>query len=160
MPLRFKSSFVKGETIWDSEKGADPMVLKRWSIDEEEEAKKEFAKYKCCYWDGPSLFYAEEYALEYCTYDDEGEFLWGSDYYLAEDEKVEKAKEIVKLLQENDEQTPDLLAEFCYLAGMDSDWEDACDFEKELAEGLADEDDFESCEEVLLRAQNELGVYL
>lgn len=158
MLLRFRSSYVKGETIW--EPGSEPIELKRWSIDEEEEAKKELAKCKCRYWEAFDSFYVEEYALEYCACDDEGEFLWGSDFDLAEDEKVAKAKEIVKLLQESDEQTPRLLAEFCYLAEMDSDWEYACDFEKELAEGLADEDDGESCEEVLLRAQNKLEVYL
>ena len=53
-----------------------------------EEAKAELEKYKCSYVtdSNPSLVFVEEYALEYCITDEDGEFIEGSDLVFAKKE--------------------------------------------------------------------------
>lgn len=77
--------FEKGNTIWGENE--EPEELKRWSIDQKEEAQTELEKYKCRYSKGVELYYAEEYALDYCECDEDGEFTFGSDFDLAEEEE-------------------------------------------------------------------------
>lgn len=79
--------FEKGDTIWGCD--MNPEELRRWSIDQKEEAQAELAKYKCRYPEGIELYYATEYALEYCECDEDGEFIQGSDFDLAEEEPEE-----------------------------------------------------------------------
>lgn len=63
--------FQKGGTIWGND--TDPEELKRWTIEEKEEAEEEIAKF-CC----KSVRYneyltdIEEYALEYFEADENG----------------------------------------------------------------------------------------
>lgn len=66
----------------------DPEELKRWPIEQEAEAKAELEKYKCSYVtdSNPSLVFVEEYALEYCITDEDGEFIEGSDLVFAKKE--------------------------------------------------------------------------
>lgn len=75
--------FEEGDLIF----GADTNTteLKRWSIEQKAEAKAELAKYECSYNEhsNPSLVFIEEYALEYCLTDEDGEFIEGSDFDLA-----------------------------------------------------------------------------
>lgn len=78
--------FRKGNTLWGDMQ--DPEELKRWSIDQKEEAEKELANYRCEYRELRELFDITEYALEYCVCDENGEFISGSDYDLAEEEKI------------------------------------------------------------------------
>ena len=162
-----RKDFVKGQIIF--EKNNYPTELKRWNISEKEEALKELAKYKCsypdyyeCYYNDKyryNLYTVEEYALAYCDCDDDGEFLYnGYDYDLAEDETEVRAKEIAQLLQEGDNRNPQLLKELCALAALKDDWEEACDYELDLASGDAEEGDGETCEEVALYAAERLGV--
>lgn len=80
--------FEKGGTIWGCDE--NPEELKRWSGDQKEEAQAELAKYRCKYSKGVELYYAEEYALDYCECDEDGEFTFGSDFDLAEEEEEEK----------------------------------------------------------------------
>lgn len=74
--------FQKGDTIWGND--TSPEELKRWKIEEAEEAKEELSKF-CC----KSVRYneyltdIEEYALEYFEADENGEFIEGSDFDLA-----------------------------------------------------------------------------
>lgn len=74
--------FKKGDTIWGND--TDPEELKRWTIEEKEEAEEEIAKF-CC----KSVRYneyltdIEEYALEYFEADENGEFVEGSNFDLA-----------------------------------------------------------------------------
>lgn len=75
--------FSKGDTIWGND--SNPEEIKRWSIDEKEQAMAELAKYKCEYSHG-YVWDIEEYAIEYCECDEDGEFVQGSDYDLAEEE--------------------------------------------------------------------------
>lgn len=75
--------FTKGDTIFGD--NSSPTELKRWDISQAEEAKTELAKYNCSYSEGIALYYIEEYALEYCECDEDGEFVQGSDYDLAEE---------------------------------------------------------------------------
>lgn len=75
--------FNKGDTIFGND--SNPEELKRWSIEQEQEAKEELAKYACTYHENIETWSIEEYALEYCECDEEGEFLQGSDYDLAEE---------------------------------------------------------------------------
>jgi hypothetical protein len=72
--------FEKGDTIWGD--GSNPEEVKRWSIDQKEEAEVELAKYRCAYKGGNNI---EEWALEYCECDEDGEFVEGSDFSLAEE---------------------------------------------------------------------------
>ena len=63
----------------------DPEELGRWSIEQEQEAKAELAKYNCSYItdSNPSLVFVEEYALMYCDTDDDGEFIEGANFVFA-----------------------------------------------------------------------------
>lgn len=79
-------NFEKGDTIFGCD--SEPEELKRWGIDQKEEALKEFEKYTCSYRRPLELYNIEEYALEYCECDEDGEFISGSNYDLAE-EKAE-----------------------------------------------------------------------
>lgn len=74
-------NFRKGDTIFGVD--SDPQELKRWDSEEKEAAVKELAKCRCSYNSG-SVWDIEEYALQYCTCED-GEFLGGADYDLAEE---------------------------------------------------------------------------
>lgn len=74
--------FEKGDTIFGL--NSEPEELKRWSIEDKEEAEKELAKYKCSY-SGGNVWDIEEYALEYCECDENGEFVQGSDFDLADE---------------------------------------------------------------------------
>lgn len=76
-------NFAEGDTIWGVDQ--DPVELKRWSIDQKEAAEAELKKYRCTYDGGHGQIWTiEEYALEYCECDEDGEFVQGSDYELAE----------------------------------------------------------------------------
>lgn len=77
--------FSKGDTIWGADSNAKE--LKRWSIDQKDEAMKELGNYKCEYDEGNDIDITE-YALEFFESDEEGEFVRGSDFELA-DEKFE-----------------------------------------------------------------------
>jgi hypothetical protein len=83
-----KKRFQKGDTILGD--CSDPEELKRWSIDQEDEARAELTKHKCTYEQGIALFDVEEYALEYCECDEDGEFVEGSNYDFAEEEMRSK----------------------------------------------------------------------
>lgn len=83
LTYRERKKFTKGDTIWGEDE--NPEELKRWSIDKVEEAKAELAKYRCSYKQGEQLYYVEEYALDYCECNEEGEFMLGSDFDLAEE---------------------------------------------------------------------------
>lgn len=74
--------FSKGDTIWGTD--SNPEELKRWDISQKEEAKAELEKYRCSY-EQSTVCRIEEYALEYCKTNEEGEFEEGSDYDLAEE---------------------------------------------------------------------------
>lgn len=73
--------FQEGDTIFGID--SDPEELKRWVIEDEEDAKKELAKYRCEYIKHAECWDVIEYALEYCECDEDGEFIQGSDYELA-----------------------------------------------------------------------------
>ena len=76
--------FEKGDTIWGND--SDPEELQRWSIDQKEEAQKELSSYSSHYLRyNEHLISVEEYALEYCEVDEDGDFVCGSDYDLAEE---------------------------------------------------------------------------
>lgn len=80
--------FKKGETILGSTDVCDYPVenLKSWSIEDRENALNELNKYRCKYTEDGSLYNVEEYGLEYCECDEDGEFIQGSDYDLAPEE--------------------------------------------------------------------------
>lgn len=82
--------FTKGGTIIsydNADSGA--RELQRWDISEKETAKAELAKYRCEYSKDIALYNITEYALEYCTYNNEGEFVEGSDYDFAEEGRAD-----------------------------------------------------------------------
>lgn len=76
--------FKKGETVFGE--NAEPVEVKRWSIDQKEEAKKELAAHRSIYQRGAELYYITEYALMYCVYDEDGAFIEGADYDLADEQ--------------------------------------------------------------------------
>lgn len=75
--------FEKGDTIWGNDNA--PKEIKRWSINQKEEAIKELEKYNCSYKKYNQSIIIEEYALNYCNCDENGEMWEGSDYDLAEE---------------------------------------------------------------------------
>ena len=64
--------------------------MKRWDITDKEEAKKELSNLRCSYEKDNALYNVTEYALEYCECDENGNFVSGSDYDLAEEIKKVK----------------------------------------------------------------------
>lgn len=76
--------FKKGDTIWGNDE--TPEEVRRWNITDAEEAKKELNLHKCSYERDGALYNVAEYALEYCECDEDGNFVCGSDYDLAEEE--------------------------------------------------------------------------
>ena len=76
--------FSKGDTIWGADANAE--VLKCWEAKEEEAARKELEQYRCEYhcYEAGMTYDITEYALEFFNSDEDGEFLNGSDYDLAE----------------------------------------------------------------------------
>lgn len=77
--------FEKGDLIIGDNN--DPKELKRWNITEDKAAREELAKYRCNYKESGSCYSVKEYALMYCECDEDGEFVQGSDYDFAEEEK-------------------------------------------------------------------------
>ena len=74
--------FQKGDAILGND--TDPEELKRWSMEQKEEAKKELSALRCRYARyNEHLTDVEEYALEYFEADESGEFVDGSDFELA-----------------------------------------------------------------------------
>lgn len=79
--------FEKYDTICSDR--SEPEEIQRWRIDQEEEAKAALSELRCTYARyNEHLTNIEEYALEYCECDADGEFLEGSDYDFAADEIV------------------------------------------------------------------------
>lgn len=78
--------FSKGDTICGADR--NPKELKRWNIADEAEAKEELKKYRCEYYEQKSSgsMSIKEYALEYCECDEDGEFMFGSDFDFADEE--------------------------------------------------------------------------
>ena len=62
VPKKYYDGFEKGDTIWGD--GATPQELKRWSIDQKEQAKAALAKCKCEYIKKREDYRIVEYALE------------------------------------------------------------------------------------------------
>lgn len=77
--------FSKGDAVRGCDR--ETKELKRWSIEQEEEAKKELAMYKNSYVEYAGGTSIKEFTLEYCECDEEGEFIAGSDYIDAEEER-------------------------------------------------------------------------
>lgn len=77
-------NFVEGDCVCGE--NANPEELKRWSSDKYGLAKAELNKYKCSYKKSGGYVFADEYVLEYCNTDEDGEFLDGSDFDVAEKE--------------------------------------------------------------------------
>lgn len=75
--------FEKGDTLYGD--GSCPDEIKRWDIKDEALAKAELAKYHCVYRDDYPLWYIDEYALEYCECDEDGEFVSGFDCEFAKE---------------------------------------------------------------------------
>ena len=75
--------FNKGDTIYGN--NSNPAEIARWNISDEKQARATLAEYRCSY-DGGRI---KEYALEFCETDEDGEFVSGSDYDFAPEEKTE-----------------------------------------------------------------------
>lgn len=79
--------FEKGDTVCND--WADATEVQRWNISDKDEAVAVLASKKCTYKKGIELTYIDEWALEYCECDENGEFVEGSDYDMA-DEEIEE----------------------------------------------------------------------
>lgn len=75
-------NFSKGDTIWGAD--SNPKELKRWNVEQEDEAREELKNYKCEYDEGNDIDITE-YALEFFESDEEGELIRGSDFELADE---------------------------------------------------------------------------
>lgn len=74
--------FAKGDTIFGN--NSEPEEVKRWNIEDKEVAEKELSNYSCEYIEHVNSWSVKEWALEYCECDEDGDFIQGSDYNLAE----------------------------------------------------------------------------
>ena len=82
--------FEKGDTIWGLDQ--EPEELKRWNIDQKEEAEKALADLRCEYIQRAEIVDITEYALQYCECNEDGDFIQGSDYDLAPEEGEKEAE--------------------------------------------------------------------
>lgn len=83
MPTKmFESSFEKGDTIWGVD--SDSVELMRFGIGQKGDAMKQLAEHKCSYLSSCGTTWIEEYALEFCECDEDGDFIQGSDFELAD----------------------------------------------------------------------------
>lgn len=78
----------KGDTIWGID--SDAQEVKRWIASDEAVARDELNRHKCQYHEestfhGFKVLQADEWALEFCECDENGDFVQGSDYELAEE---------------------------------------------------------------------------
>lgn len=74
--------FNPGDTIWGIDSDAEE--ISRWRYSEKEKALEALKNYKCSYKEVNGTYDIEEYALEYFNVNEDGEFVDGSDYDLAE----------------------------------------------------------------------------
>lgn len=88
---REMEKFTKGETIMGI--NAEVMQLKKWDIGKEEEARKELSEHRCEYDEWADGIDIEEYALEFYEEDEDGDFLSGSDFILAEEYEDKEKKD-------------------------------------------------------------------
>lgn len=77
----------KGDTIFGVDSNAQEIM--RWPIEQRAAALEELARHKCIYREFPglggrSIIQAEEWALEYCECDGDGERIDGSDFDLSD----------------------------------------------------------------------------
>lgn len=84
LTTREYKNFEPGDTIWGNDSDAEE--ISRWNEDEKEKALDALKKYKCSYQELNGMYDIEEYALEYFDSDEDGEFVAGSDYDIAETE--------------------------------------------------------------------------
>lgn len=73
-------NFQKGDTIWGL--NSEPEEIRRWNIEQKDEALAELEKYNCEY-SGGYVWDITEYALEFCECDEDGDPIQGADYELA-----------------------------------------------------------------------------
>ena len=75
-------NFNRGDMIFNI--NSEPEEVKRWNFTNKDEARRELARYSCEYIEYADCWSIKEYALEYCECDENGEFIQGSDYDLAD----------------------------------------------------------------------------
>lgn len=78
----------KGDAVLGIDNNA--AEVKRWTMEQIGEAKAELAKHRCTYHEsktfiGSTVIQADEWALQYCECDEDGEYVTGADYDLAEE---------------------------------------------------------------------------
>lgn len=76
----------KGESIFGVD--SDAQEVKRWPIEQKADALAELAEHRCTYRElttfiGSTVLQADEWALEFCACDEDGDYVGGSDYELA-----------------------------------------------------------------------------
>ena len=74
--------FKKGDLIWGDDQ--NPELLKTWPIEDEDDALEELKRHSCSY-DNNMI---EEWALEYCETNEDGEFIEGSDFKFAKEANI------------------------------------------------------------------------
>lgn len=78
-----------GDAIMGIDNNAKEVM--RWAIEDEAAAKAELAKHLCKYNEvktfyGKTVIQADEWALLYCECDEDGDYIGGGDYWMAEEE--------------------------------------------------------------------------
>lgn len=78
----------KGDSICGIDNCAEE--IKRWDISAKAEAMEELSKHRCTYREmstfaGKTVVQADEWALQFCECDEDGEYIDGADYELAEE---------------------------------------------------------------------------
>lgn len=83
LTLAEHDNFRDGDTLYGD--NAEPEVLQVWPAEKLAEAQEELGRHFCKYERRGCSMSIVEYGLEYCDLDEDGEFMAGSDYDLAED---------------------------------------------------------------------------
>lgn len=85
LTIREMAAFTKGDTIFGND--SEPQEIARWCLADKKGAETALSKKRCTYTNGiDTTICIEEYALQFCTLDENGEFIAGADYDLAQEE--------------------------------------------------------------------------
>lgn len=79
---------AKGDAIFGIDSNAQE--IQRWPIGQKADAMAALAEHRCIYreastFTGSAVIQADEWALEFCECDEDGEYITGADYDLAEE---------------------------------------------------------------------------
>lgn len=79
----WRKKIFPGEAVFGIDNNSQ--YIKKWPAEEEASAYKELSSKKCEYYRTGDTIWLDEWALMWCECDEDGEFISGADYELAEE---------------------------------------------------------------------------